>query len=106
MKLSVLGQSFDRCNLLSLRLADGDHTAQNKQVIHDNRAGTALPFATAFLRSREFEILAKYVQQALHRRDRNLPFFVVDGERKRFHAGSSSLMIRSGTSGISLMKRP
>src|SRR5690242_754566 len=106
MKLSIRGESFDGCYVLSISLADRHHAAQNKQAIHDDGAGTALSFPAAFLRSRESEILTKYVQEALHRRDRNLPFFVVDGDRKRSHARSSSFMIRSGTSGISLMKRP
>ena len=74
-------------------------------AVKDDRTSAALPFPTTFLGSGQLEVLANYVEQALHRRNIYAPGSAINLEFKihktpRLQSPSSAIKIlRAGSSG-------
>jgi hypothetical protein len=67
LQATVVLQAFDGDDGCAARLEDGNQAAIDERAIDQNGAGAAFAFAAAFLRSGESELVAKNVEEALHR---------------------------------------
>src|SRR5215470_3111457 len=63
----VSGQTFDRSDSCILGLKHGDEATIHQHAVDQYAARATLAFSTAFLRSRQPQLVPQHVQQALHR---------------------------------------
>src|SRR6266571_5402535 len=106
VELAIGSEALDRRHVLSGSLTNRNHACQNQHSIHECLAGSALSLAASLRRLSQVELFAKHIEQPLHGRRGHLIVLSIDRERNLHHDDSTSLRIRSGSTGISLMNRP
>src|ERR1700722_12860359 len=67
LQAAVRGETLDRNNLCAIRLKHRYEAAIHEHPVDQNRAGATFAFTTAFLRSRQSKLVAKNIQETLHR---------------------------------------
>ena len=91
VKLFIDGEAFDGGDLRAFGLQDGDEAGVYEISVHQDGAGPALAFATAFFRSGKVQIFAEDVEETLHRWDGEGRWRVVDGEVDGGHGVVASI---------------